>query len=166
MKTQNNSLRIETIIKGALAGFIATVPMTVVMLALYKWLPWRERYPLPPWRITYRLLRRTGAEEHMAGDQQQAVALVNHFGFGAVTGAIYGLLAGMFSIRSVWSGVVFALSVWTSSYLGWIPASRLSPPATDEPARRNFLMIAAHLVWGSVLALLVQRLEASSDRMD
>jgi uncharacterized membrane protein YagU involved in acid resistance len=102
----------------------------------------------------------------MAGDQQQAVALVNHFGFGAVTGAIYGLLAGMFSIRSVWSGVVFALSVWTSSYLGWIPASRLSPPATDEPARRNFLMIAAHLVWGSVLALLVQRLDASSDRMD
>jgi hypothetical protein len=164
MKAQNNFLNIETIFKGALAGFIATLPMTVVMLALYQWLPWHERYPLPPWRVTYRLLRRTGAEEHMEGEEQEAVALVNHFGYGAATGALYGLLAGMFSIRSIWGGVVYALCIWASSYLGWLPASRLSPPATEEPARRNILMLAAHLVWGSVVGLLVQWLGVSSRR--
>jgi hypothetical protein len=162
MKAQNNFHIVEPILKGALAGFIATIPMTAVMLALYRWLPWHERYPLPPWRVTYRLLRRTGAEEHLESDEQEAVALVNHFGYGAGTGALYGLLAGLFSIRSIWGGVMFALSVWSGSYLGWLPASRLHPPATDEPARRNILMIASHMVWGSVMGWLVQRLEASS----
>jgi uncharacterized membrane protein YagU involved in acid resistance len=166
MKAQHNFQMIESIFKGALAGFIATIPMTMVMLALYQWLPWHERYPLPPWRITYRMLRRSGAEEHMEGDEQEAVALVNHFGYGAATGALYGLLARIFSIRSIWGGVVFALSVWAGSYLGWLPATRLSPPATNEPARRNILMIASHVVWGSAMGLLFQQLDASSGLID
>lgn len=33
------------------------------------------------------------------------------------------------------------------------------PPATKHPARRNALMIAAHVVFGAALGLLVERLE-------
>jgi uncharacterized membrane protein YagU involved in acid resistance len=57
--------------------------------------------------------------------------------------------------------VPFALLVWLVSYLGWIPAANILPPATDQPKRRNALMIAAHVVWGvslgSVFALLTDR---------
>lgn len=43
------------------------------------------------------------------------------------------------------------------SYMGWIPVMRLLSPATDWSSRRNALMIAAHMVCGSVIAMLVER---------
>jgi hypothetical protein len=166
MLEKNRSARIETVVRGALAGFVATLPMTVFMVALHKLLPWWERYPLPPWQITDRLLKRAGLKEEVGEEEQQAATLVNHFGFGAAMGAIYGLLAALFSIPSVLGGLVFGLIVWMGSYLGWLPAARILPPATKHPAGRNILMIVAHLVWGSVLALLVQRLSADAGSLD
>ena len=53
--------------------------------------------------------------------------------------------------------------MWAASYLGWIPAAGLLKPATEHPARRNFMMIAAHLVWGAALALALKELEADRD---
>lgn len=41
--------------------------------------------------------------------------------------------------------------VWTVSYLGWVPALGLLTPAGRHPSRRNARMIAAHLVWGTVI---------------
>ena len=105
--------------------------MTGVMLALYQWLPWHERYPLPPWRITYRLLRRSGEGEHMEGDEQEAVALVNHFGYGAATGALYGLLARIFSIRSIWGGVGFR-PVRLGRQLPGLASSHQALPASHQ----------------------------------
>jgi uncharacterized membrane protein YagU involved in acid resistance len=167
MNERNNFPSAESILKGAVAGFIATLPMTIVMLALHRQLPPGERYSLPPWQITRRLLRRTGAKKHVQDEEEEnTVALVNHFGFGAAAGALYGLATSMFSIPSIWGGLVFGIIVWASSYLGWLPAARLFPPATEESPRRNLLMIAAHLVWGSILALVIRRLETASGQPD
>src|SRR5436190_911638 len=46
------------ILAGALAGLAATVPMTLAMELMYRQLPPRQRYPLPPRLITQRLARR------------------------------------------------------------------------------------------------------------
>ena len=43
--------------KGAAAGLIATAPMTAVMLGWHRKLPWWQRDPLPPSKLTTRILR-------------------------------------------------------------------------------------------------------------
>jgi hypothetical protein len=56
------------------------------------------------------------------------------------------------------AGVGFGLAVWAGSYLGWLPAAGIISPATEHPARRNALMIAAHAVWGAGVGVAVERL--------
>jgi hypothetical protein len=84
--------------------------------------------------------------------------MLHHFLFGALGGAAFGGLTGA---RSLASGAVFGVAVWSASYLGWIPATGLLRFGTTHPARRNGLMIAVHLVWGAALALGMRELEAA-----
>jgi hypothetical protein len=43
-------------------------------------------------------------------------------------------------------------------------ALQILTPATDHPKRRNALMVASHLVWGSVTGCLVRSANGSEDR--
>jgi len=135
--------------RGALAGLIATIPMTLVMTLLFRRLPAGQQYPLPPVLITGALADRTG--KPLAGSALGAAALVAHFGYGAATGALYPRLLPR-GWPPVLTGPGYGVAVWSASYLGWIPALRILTPATRHPARRNALMLAAHLVWGAALA--------------
>jgi len=56
-------------------------------------------------------------------------------------------------------GIVFGLGVWAASYLAWLPALGILPPATEAPPRRNAVMIAAHIVWGAAAGLLLDLFE-------
>lgn len=144
---------------GSASGFIATVPMTLAMTAMHRQLPAHEQQPLPPRQITEELVERAGAAENLQEGEMRALAYVNHFGYGAGSGAAFGVLASRMPLPPVMTGVAFALSVWTLSYLGWLPATRILPPATEQPARRNALMIAAHIVWGASMGLAFDRLQ-------
>ncbi len=151
---------IARLFKGAAAGFVATAPMTLAMLVMHKLLPWPERYSLPPAQITTKAARKvTGLWQQPDRSQRLWLTLLTHFAFGAGAGAIYGLLAGQkkLTLPPLVSGNGFGLIVWASSYLGWLPASKILPHASDQPLRRNVLMIVAHLVWGSVTGWLFER---------
>ena len=52
------SLLLRLVGTGALAGVIATVPMTLFMLLMHRLLPKWQQYALPPERITTRLAKR------------------------------------------------------------------------------------------------------------
>ena len=54
--------------------------------------------------------------------------------------------------------------VWTVSYFGIMPGLRILRPADDHPLRRNWLMIVAHLVWGSTMATTLRELSSHSGR--
>jgi uncharacterized membrane protein YagU involved in acid resistance len=140
---------------GAAAGFIATAPMTLVMQALHKQLPWYERYALPPRQIVGKLTTAAGLRRQVHEPQHTAITLVAHFGYGAATGALYAPVARALRLPPVLSGVGFGLAVWGVSYLGLLPALGILRPATEHPERRTALMIGAHLVWGATLGLLV-----------
>jgi hypothetical protein len=79
---------------------------------------------------------------------RRAVAIPLHFGFGAVAGAVFGATVGRTRVTPALTAIPFAMLVWLVSYLGWIPAANILSPATEHPARRNVLMIVAHVVWG------------------
>lgn len=141
-------------LKGALAGFVGTLPMTVFMLATQRFLPKGQKYELPPELITKDLAHRAHVRQHLSKAQILAATLISHFGYGAAMGALYSPLEKKVSIPGFVKGVVFGLAVWASSYLGLLPALGISESAYKEPLRRNLLMIAAHAVWGSVMGLL------------
>jgi uncharacterized membrane protein YagU involved in acid resistance len=149
--------------QGAMAGLIATVPMTVVMLAWHRHLPATQRYHLPPRIITDRATARSSFLHGRASRPGSLGALAAHFGFGAATGALYA--AGRTELHRQYpasTGIGYGLIVWAASYLGWVPAMGLMPPATRQPAARNAMMIAAHIVWGSALGFALNGLSSPS----
>jgi len=153
---------VNSIITGLMAGTIATVPMTLVMAGLFRLLPRREQYPLPPREITEHVAEKAGVDEHLDESKRTGLTWLAHFAYGAVCGAIYAPLTKLVPVPHVWWGVLFGLFVWLISYLGLLPALGLFPRVTKQPARRNALMIAAHIVWGLFLGATVFWLRRSS----
>ena len=152
------------VLAGAGAGCLATGPMTAVMLVLHRRLPLTQRSALPPRVVTDRLLTRLGLRRPRPGAPRMALALAGHFAYGVAAGALFGPVAAVSPAPAPASGMVFGLALWAVSYLGWLPAARLFPPATDQPAARNRLMIAAHAVWGLALGVLTRRLVPAPTR--
>jgi uncharacterized membrane protein YagU involved in acid resistance len=136
--------------------------MTAAMILMHRRLPQRERYPLPPREITMKLAREVGVEEKLDAEERSAVTMISHFAYGAAGGALYA--AALEPTRKpLAKGVLFGLGVWAVSYLGWLPAAGVLSSATEHPARRNALMIAAHVVWGAVMGTLLALLVEESD---
>lgn len=151
---------------GAAAGLIASVPMAAVMMGLNRALPGRGRSaaepyrPLPPKEITLEVAERAGMEEVVRpGRHWGAATWLGHLGYGAATASVYPMLAGRLDAPNVIRGMLFAMLVWAGSYLGWLPALGVLPPATHQTRRRNAVMILSHLSWGSLTALLSDYLE-------
>lgn len=140
--------QVEKLLLGALAGFAATLPMTMAMRRLHQRLPSAEQYPLPP--------REIAEDLPSLGMDRPAAAMLHHFLYGAAAGGAFGLASRR---RDPGSGAVFGIAVWIGSYLGWIPAARILRFGTRHPARRNGLMLASHLVWGACLAAGLRELE-------
>ncbi len=140
----------KPLVFGALAGLTATMAMTAFMRRAHRYLPVDEQYPLPPREIVDRTI---DVEQE---DTARTATMLAHFGFGGVAGLLYALPP----VNRV-GGASYGLGVWAASYLGWLPAFRILTPATDHPAKRNLLMLAAHVVWGLALAKCVKELDAA-----
>ena len=154
---------------GALAGLAAALPMATVMIGLHRLMPRRKADPvepyraLPPKQISGVLAERAGAPEVMrAGPRWDLATWAGHLGYGAATGGLYPLTIGRMRLPTAARGMLFALIVWAASYLGWLPAANILPPATEQPARRNAVMILSHMVWGGLLASLAEEIAQRS----
>jgi uncharacterized membrane protein YagU involved in acid resistance len=140
--------------EGAIAGFVATAPMTSVMRRLHQRLDKEKRYPLPPREIVGSVMRA------LPNSAANNVSLAAHFTYGALSGAA---LAGVARRPTLWSGIGGGAAIWLASYLGWIPAAGILKPAPEHPRPRNRLMIIAHIVWGT--AFVITRRELLNSRM-
>ncbi len=149
---------------GAIAGLLATLPMTGIMELLYQKLPSEERYPLPPEEIETRLVEHTILKHNLGEPDHMLVTNISHFGYGTLCGVIYSQISDLLPFPGVISGAVTGFVIWIGSYLGWLPAFGILSPATQHPARRTLLMIAAHLLWGSTTGLLLDRFEGTNPR--
>lgn len=141
--------------KGAVAGAFATLFHTAVMYALQPRLPRARRHPLPPVQVTANAARRAGNINVDPGTPLRGATALAHFGFGAAAGGLYAPIGKRFG--SVPTGIGYGIGVWAASYLGWIPALRLLPPASRQSNQRNVMMILAHVAWGAALAVAFKR---------
>jgi uncharacterized membrane protein YagU involved in acid resistance len=147
----------NSIVRGALAGAVATVPMTWLMVAGKRYLPESEiSRPLPPAELMEDIERKTGVA--LDSESHRAAVYVSHFGYGASSGVLFALTMGRLRRIPVWvSAPAFGIAVWAASYLGWIPAVGSRAEARKSSGERNSLMLVSHLVWGLAIASLIRR---------
>jgi hypothetical protein len=153
--------RPSLMLRGAAAGVVATVPMTLVMEAGHRLLPPAERYPLPPYEVTDAVLRQSGLPRQSGTRNWTPLTLCAHLAYGGAAGALYASRPAAWlpdtRLAACSQGTAFGLGVWLTSYLGLLPALGLLAPATEHPRRRSALMIVAHLVWGASLGFSISR---------
>ena len=157
---------IDDAVIGATAGMAATGPMTLVMEAIHRALPQHERDVLPPRRIVENLLESTGQRHEFAERHEFALTLLSHFAYGGAVASVYPTIKKQLDARAAipepLGGIAFGLAVWAASYAGVLPALGLYPPPQRETARRNALMIGAHVIWGASMGLLAGALKKTS----
>ena len=156
---KDEKLRLGTkLLIGGVAGFVGTMAMTAAMRRLHARLPARERYPLTPREIVDSGAQQLGIA--LPDEPARDITLAAHFAYGALMGA---LIAAMNPDPRKKTGAAAGFAVWLASYMGWIPAVGTLEPATRHPARRNALMIFAHLVWGASTAAAMNELRLARE---
>jgi uncharacterized membrane protein YagU involved in acid resistance len=144
----------SNVLRGAVGGLVATIPMTLTMQALRAWLPREQARPLPPREVIDHTVEKSGAGRAVDEDGRNAITAVGHFAFGAAAGALFGMIESPKSTRSaIFAGAAYGLTVWGLAYGVGLPSLGLHPAAADDTTDRNELLIASHIVWGAALGL-------------
>lgn len=154
--TKRRPGRLRATAIGAAGGAVATFAMSAAMM-LEKKLGLLGEHP--PKKIVQTLRRRSGIFS-ASRQTDNVVTTLAHWGFGMATGALFGLLhrRSQGTARASLLGAGYGAAVWAASYAGWIPAlGIMRTPRRDRPGRPTS-MIAAHLIFGSVLGAFVERL--------
>jgi uncharacterized membrane protein YagU involved in acid resistance len=152
--------------RGAAAGFAATVPMTIAMEGLRAWLPREQVRRMPPREIVDRTVAQTGQSHYLDEADRILITTAAHFGFGAAAGAAYGAIFDSSQSRgmSTLTGIGYGLAVWALAYGVGLPSLGLHPAATNDTEDRNEVLIASHVVWGAALGILASRDEGRGKR--
>jgi uncharacterized membrane protein YagU involved in acid resistance len=108
---------------------------------------------MPPEKITAAMLHRTGIGHN--GTQQDVLATLLHFGFGATAGTAFGVIAPRPLMLRLPAGLAYGAAIWGVSYMGWVPALGIMPRADRDRRDRQAVMLAGHLVYGVSLAAFV-----------
>ncbi len=147
---------------GGIAGGVATVPMSLVMVAAEK-VGLMGRHP--PDLIMEVALDTGGLSQHKE-KTRDALAVALHLVFGIGAGALFGVLQRRLRapLGPALQGVIFGSLVWTLSYLGWVPALGIMPSAERDRVGRPVTMVLAHWVYGGILGAIVGRSPAGAAR--
>jgi hypothetical protein len=120
---------------------------------------------MPPRKITDHLLDIAGVKRATPRLARNALATINHVGFGASCGALFAVghaLVGrrlpMRPLATVAAGIAYGTMVWAVSYAGWVPALGVMPRPSRDRVGRPTAMVLAHWVFGGVLGASVARL--------
>ena len=140
-------------LRGAAAGFAATVPMTLVMEALRAAMTREHRRRMPPREIVDRTVDAAGAADEVDRSDRIVLTTILHFAFGALAGAAYGTTIGSRQ-SSALKGIGYGIAVWAVAYGVGLPSLGLHPSASDDTAERNLTLVTSHVVWGATLGTL------------
>jgi hypothetical protein len=140
---------------GAISGFVATAPMSaVIVLGRVFRLLWTP----PPRQITSTAFKRVGVQPDESSEEFTAGWVAAHFLYGAAAGALYSTARPALPGSIAQKGLIFGGAVWSVSYLGFVPALGLYPWPQDDSRTRMAVMIAAQAVYGVATAQLERAL--------
>ncbi len=144
-----------TALSGALAGCVATVVMSAIMLPA-RWLGILGTQP--PRRISDRLIDAAGGRFTTPEGERRVGTTIVHLAIGAIGGVRRGpRSSGAASSRRHRSsdGLAFGSGLWAVNYIVAAPALHLfAPPWADRPGRPP-VMLAANALYGVVTTVLI-----------
>lgn len=137
---------VGTAVRGAVVGLAATAAMSAFLVGAQR----AGLLGKQPPRIIVESLAPELPEE-----ESRPTSVAAHFGYGVAGGVAYRVLT-RFLPGGTLSGAVFGLGIWAASYEGWLPALGILPPAHRDRPGRRWTMLAAHIVYGTVLGKLTR----------
>lgn len=96
--------------------------------------------------------------------EQQQVAPLFHYAFGALCGAIYGAVAERQRAATAGAGAPFGAVVWLAADEVGLPAAGLARNPTTYPLSRHAAALGSHLVFGLTVEGVRRLLRGSSRR--
>lgn len=146
-------------IRGAVAGAVATLPMTAVLETARRGGAMPQ---LPPRAIVDTLVPVAPSRA------RRGLAAAPHLCIGATSGAGFAVIAGArarSSPQRIVRGIAHGLAVWGIGYLGAVPLTGALPPAWRDRCDRQAALLTAHVVYGATLgAALGRRAEGPKSR--
>jgi hypothetical protein len=148
----------DEVLRGVVAGLAGTAAMSAAMaVAKAVGLMPGEN---PPRKVGRRFEEALGVRDELPQEAFEASWVAQHFAYGGAAGAVYALARRRLGLREpVPAGPLFGAALWAFGYAGWLPATGLYPPPTDEPGRRVATLIAAHLIYGTATAAVSRALD-------
>ena len=134
------------LIKGAVAGLIGGVIATAAKTAAERVYPPRTHGEPEPTDVAARKL---GAGDLPTAGEKAASESI-HWGFGALTGAAYGVIAELYPAVTAKNGVTFGMALMAFTHEGALPALGLSADADHQQPREQRSEMMTHVVYGVV----------------
>lgn len=147
---------------GLAAGFAGALAQSLFFAATRKVAPApspdaftpvepEQRSELPTQTVARRVTEQLAQRPPLEHPQGAAQAV--HLGFGSAWGALYGLAAGTLPrLGTLQGGLGFGMVVWLVSDDLLLPAFRLSAWPHRYPVKGHLYAIAAHAVYGAIVA--------------
>lgn len=138
-----------TVTKALLAGLAGGLVGSAAKVVAEKVFPPRTDGQTPP----PTLIAERSAEEAGMPLPPAAKTLATegmHWGFGTLTGGVYGLVAELYPAARAWRGAVFGLAVNKLMHQGILPHNRLVQPAGEQPMQERISEWVTHVVYGVV----------------
>lgn len=149
---------------GALAGCVGAVAMVVLMepsLAGRLGPHWRPTEFVP--KQVVRWLERRSGRTLRSEERETTAAVLTHLAYGSLVGAAYGVLRQRTPNPSAApAGAAWGLLLWAVGYQGWMPALGVRPATTDHPPTQWPVPVANHLLYGTVLSQVYDRIRSGS----
>jgi putative membrane protein len=73
-----------------------------------------------------------------------------HWGFGTLTGGVYGLAAEYYKPATAWKGAAFGLALNRLTHEGLLPKAGLAAPVAEQTSQERLSEWVTHLVYGVV----------------
>ena len=151
----NQGTVVNRLVRGALAGVVATVPMSLVVAAGSAAGPLRDP---PPEQISATAAWKAGLRDDLTGASFSVAWMAGHLAYGGACGALYGALRPALPEDRVAAGLVWGGGVWAVSYGLLMPAMGLYPPPSRQDPARSAWMLVAHAVYGVALEIADRRI--------
>lgn len=165
---------VMAVARGLAAATVGTLAMDTLLYARYRrsdgktgFLRWElsadvlgwDQAPAPALvgKRLYEGLFRRELPDHRAA----VVNNLTHWGYGALNGVPYGIIAGSVKNPRLRYGLLFGAGVWGTSYVV-LPAAGLYQPIWKYDARTLAEDLSAHLVYGATTALAFRLLSSRS----
>ena len=157
MNSESRTLRAGV---GAAAGLVGTALIQGLMTASQKWAP----QTLPPIRQDPGEFMVEKAEQHLPSSVRDKIPEEVETAAAKSLALGYGITFGALSVipetkSLIVEGSALGLAAWAAGYLGWLPATGLMPPVTEQEPEQIAGPIFSHILFGIVTVGLYRCLQ-------